>query len=89
MIVLVVFYLTARLFLLRRRRGGAIRGFGRGGSHLEEEISIEQLRVFWIWKFWRWRRTGTNTRAVKRDGGHVEVHRKRWRDIWDREINGC
>ncbi len=57
LIVLVVFYLTARLFLLRRRRGGAIRGFGRRGGHSEEEISIEQVRVCWIWKFWRWRRS--------------------------------
>lgn len=47
----------SKIFLLRRRRGGAIRGFGRGYGHSEEEISIEQVRVCWIWRFWRWRRS--------------------------------
>lgn len=38
LMMFVVFYLTGRLFLFRRRKGGVIRTFGRGGSHSKEDI---------------------------------------------------
>lgn len=93
LIVSVVFYLTARLFLLKRRRGGAIRWFGSRGSHSEEEIDPLCRSEFAGFGSWWWKRSYDWNKHGGRWSLHLflfQAHRKRnrWRDTWDREING-
>jgi len=73
-----VFYLTARLFLLRRR-GGAVREFGRRNT------SRELVRVFWWWRRgYDWNMWGKG----RQQSCCGPKKRNRLKDIWNREMNG-